>query len=208
MDLAHRSQTSPRNSFSGRGEKSSEWPQFAGNPRIPDSLSSRNERRTVTNPTLTLTSSPIDLSTKLAGLVSGTSTPHVGQHSQMSLGSAGQAPSSRRGSPSGALDGLSATTRSVPATPLSIANGNSHMLQTPGTPLTPDSQSLSGRLSSQGSHHLDESGKGEIQPSLSRLSSGQYDNASMSFDVSAFSDRIYDIAHCLNISMASTLSMV
>ncbi|KAF8845489.1 ARM repeat-containing protein [Paxillus ammoniavirescens] len=183
LDLAHRSQTSPRSSFVGRGEKPSEWPQFASNPRGPDGLSSRNDRRTVTNPTLTLTSSPIDSSAKLTSAVSGTATPLVGQHSQMSLGSANAVPSSRRGSPSGALDGLSSTTRSVPATPLSIANGvSNHMLQTPGTPLTPDSQSLSGRLSSQGSHHFEGSNKADIQPSLSRLSSGQFDNASLSFE--------------------------
>ncbi|KAF8446365.1 ARM repeat-containing protein [Boletus edulis BED1] len=143
LDLAHRPQTSPRNSFAARGEKPSEWPQFIGNPRAPDGVSSRNERRTVTNPTLTLTSS-MDLGGKLAGAVTGTSTPLVGQHSQLTLGSSGP-PSSRRGSP---LDNLSNATRSVPATPLSMANGSSnHLLPTPGTPLTPDGQNLSGRLS-------------------------------------------------------------
>ena len=153
-----------------------------GNPRGPDGLSSKIERRTVTNPTLMLTSSA-DLSGKLTGVVSGTSTPHIGQHSQMSLGSSG-APSSRRGSPSGALDGLSTTTRSVPATPLSIANGGSnHLLHTPGTPLTPDGQSMSGRLSSQGNHHLDESVKNDIQPSLSRLPSDQFGESGLSFEV-------------------------
>ncbi|OAX43650.1 ARM repeat-containing protein [Rhizopogon vinicolor AM-OR11-026] len=175
LDLAHRSQTSPRNSFSARGDKHSEWPQFSNNPRVPDGLSSRNDRRTVTNPTLTLTSSPVALSTTRGG---GASTPHAGQHSQASLGS-GQAPVSRRGSPSA----MSAT-RSVPATPLTMANGGSgHLLQTPGTPLTPDSQALSGRLSSQGSYSLvEDSGKGEIQPSLSRMSSGQFDNGSIGYD--------------------------
>lgn len=76
------------------------------------------------------------------------------------------------------------TTRSVPATPLSMANGGSgHLLQTPGTPLTPDSQALSGRLSSQGSYSLvEDSNKGDIQPSLSRMSSGQYDGGSMGYD--------------------------
>ncbi|KAH7883969.1 ARM repeat-containing protein [Phlebopus sp. FC_14] len=182
LDLAHRSQSSPRTSFASRSEKPSEWPQFVGNPRAPEGLSSRNERRTVTNPTLTLTSSPIDLGSKLTSAVSGTSTPHATQHPKMSLG-AGQAPLSRRGSPSGALDTLAAVARSVPATPLSVANGGaSHMLQAPGTPLTPDSQSLGGRLSAQGSQHLDEGNKVDIQPSLSRLPSGQYDNAGLSFD--------------------------
>ena len=153
-----------------------------GNHRGPDGLGSRTERRTVTNPTLTLTSS-MDLSGKLAGTVTGTSTPHVGQHSQMSLGSS-VAPSSRRGSPSGPLDSLSTATRSVPATPLSIPNGNNnHLLPSPGTPLTPDGQNLSGRLSSQGNHHLDESAKGDIQPSLSRLPSSQFSDSGLSFEV-------------------------
>ena len=58
------------------------------------------------------------------------------------------------------------------------------MLQAPGTPLTPDTQSLSGRLSAQGSHQLGNESKTDIQPSLSRMSSGQYDNTSaLSFDV-------------------------
>ncbi|KAG1749610.1 ARM repeat-containing protein [Suillus paluster] len=177
LDLAHRSQTSPRNSFSARGDKHSEWPQFSNNPRVPDGLSSRNDRRTVTNPTLTLTSSPIGLSTTNT-LGGGASNPHAGQHAQVSLGSNGQAPTSRRGSPA------MSTTRSVPATPMSMANGgNGHLLQTPGTPHTPDSQALSGRLSSQGSYPLGEdSGKSDIQPSLSRMSSGQYDNVPMGYD--------------------------
>jgi hypothetical protein len=184
LDLAHRSQTSPRNSFSGRGDKHSEWPQFSSNPRVPDGLSSRNDRRTVTNPTLTLTSSPVDLSTTRGG---GTST-HPGQHSQASLGSV-QAPVSRRGSPS-----AMSTTRSVPATPLTMANGSSgHLLQTPGTPLTPDSQALSGRLSSQGSYALvEDSGKSDIQPSLSRMSSGQFDSSSMGYD--QYDDSVYGLS--------------
>ncbi|KAF9234965.1 ARM repeat-containing protein [Melanogaster broomeanus] len=173
--------TSPRNSFAGRGEKPSEWPQFSGNPRAPDALNSRNERRNVTNPTLTLTSSPTELSAKLPNTATGTSTPHIGRHPEMGLSSGSVAPSSRRGSPSVALDGFSATTRSVPATPLSVVNGGSnHMLHAPGTPRTPDSQSLSGRLSSQGSHQ--ESNNSDIQPSLSRLSSGQFDGAGLSFE--------------------------
>jgi len=153
-----------------------------GNSRGPDGLSSRTERRTVTNPTLTLTSS-MDLSGKLAGTVTGTSTPHIGQHSQMSLGSSG-VPSSRRGSPSGGLDSLSNATRSVPATPLSVGNGSSnHLLPTPGTPLTSDGQNLSGRLSSQGNQHFDESAKSDIQPSLSRLPSSQFSDSGLSLEV-------------------------
>ena len=180
MDLAHRSQRS----FVPRNDKPSEWPQFAGNPRIPEGLSSRIDRRTVTTPTVTLTSSPLDLNPALANAVSGTSTPPVSQHSQITFAPAGQGPSSRRGSPSVAIDGLS-TARSVPATPLSISNGGtSHMLQAPGTPLTPDTQSLSGRLSAQGSQHLGNESNSEIQPSLSRMPSSQFDNTtSLSFEV-------------------------
>lgn len=181
LDLAHRSQTSPRNSFTGR-DKPSEWPQFTGNPRIPEGLASRAERRTVTTPTVTLTSSPMDLSARLSTVVSGTSTPPVSQHPQMTLGSVGPVPSSRRSSPAGALESFAAT-RSVPATPLSITNGNSHLLQAPGTPLTPDGQSMSGRISAQGSQHLGNETKTDIQPSLSRLPSGQYDgSAPLSFE--------------------------
>lgn len=176
LDLAHRSQSS----FTTRNDKPSEWPQFTANPRIPESLASRTDRRTVTTPTVTLTSSPLDHNPALASAVSGTSTPPIGHHS---LAPTGQAPSSRRGSPSVTIDGLS-TARSVPATPLSIANGGAlHMLQAPGTPLTPDTQSLSGRLSAQGSHQLGSESKSDIQPSLSRMSSSQYDNTGeLSFD--------------------------
>lgn len=103
----------------------------------------------------------------------------------MSFGSSG-APSSRRGSPSGVIDNLNTVTRSVPATPLSITNGSNHLLQTPGTPLTPDGQNLSGRLSSQGSQHFDDSAKADIQPSLSRLPSSQFSDSGLSFEVLLF----------------------
>ncbi|KAF8130608.1 ARM repeat-containing protein [Boletus edulis] len=140
--------------------------KFIGNPRASDGMSSRTERRTVTNPTMTLTSS-MDLGGKLAGV-----------HSQLTLGSSGP-PSSRRGSP---LDNLSNAMRSVPATPLSMANGSSnHLLPTPGTPLTPDGQNLSGRLSSQGNHHLEDAAKADVQPSLSRLPSSQFSDSGLSF---------------------------
>ncbi|KAF8436332.1 armadillo-type protein [Boletus edulis BED1] len=137
--------------------------KFIGNPRASDGMSSRTERRTVTNPTMTLTSS-MDLGGKLAGAVTGTSTP-----------------------PSSPLDNLSNATRSVPATPLSMANGSSnHLLPTPGTPLTPDGQNLSGRLSSQGNHHLEDAAKADIQPSLSRLPSSQFSDSGLSFEVFTF----------------------
>ncbi|KAG6375119.1 ARM repeat-containing protein [Boletus reticuloceps] len=173
LDLAHHLQTSPRNSFTARG-----------------GVSSRTKRHTVTNPTLTLTSS-MDLGGKLAGAVTGMSTtPLVGQHSQLTLGSSGP-PSSRRGSP---LDNLSNATRSVPATPLSMANGSSnHLLPTPGTPLTPDGQNLSGRLSSQGNHHLEDVAKADVQPSLSRLPSSQFSDSSLSFEQYSV-DSVYGLA--------------
>ncbi|KAI6153219.1 ARM repeat-containing protein [Pisolithus tinctorius] len=191
LDLAHRSQTSPRNSFTGR-DKPSEWPQFTGNPRVPESLASRAERRTVTTPTVTLTSSPLDLSAKLSSIVTGASTPPIGQHPQITLGAA---PSSRRSSPAGALESFS--TRSVPATPLSITNGSSHMLQAPGTPLTPDTQGMSGRISAQGSQHLGGEVKTDIQPSLSRLSSGQYDGSALSFEQYSV-DSVYNLNNQLD----------
>ncbi|EIW86350.1 ARM repeat-containing protein [Coniophora puteana RWD-64-598 SS2] len=158
LDLAHMSQTSPRSAFSARVEKSSEWPQFSGNHHGPDGLNSRADHRT--GPTLTLTSSSQDLSGKM------------GPGSAQLPPSASMQASSRRGSP-GVLE--LASTRSVPATPLSgITNGaGGHLLHTPGTPLTPDTQNLSGRLSSQSHRHIGED-RLESQPSLSRLS-GQYD---------------------------------
>ena len=108
----------------------------------------------------------MDLSGKLTGTVTGMLTPHVGWHSQMSLGSS-VALSSHQSSPSGPLDSFSTATRSIPATPLSIPNGNSnHLSPSPGTSLTPDGQNLSGHLSSQGNHHLNELAKGNIQPSF------------------------------------------
>ncbi|KII86320.1 hypothetical protein PLICRDRAFT_164809 [Plicaturopsis crispa FD-325 SS-3] len=175
LDLAHLSQTSPRSSFSGRTgdsrDKSSEWPQFSGAPRGADSL--RADRRTVTNPTLTLSSALGDLaSTKMAATVSASGSPHVQQHPQGLHPSI--LPSSRRSSPPNTLEGL---TRSVPATPLGLGNSTaSHYIGTPGTgtPRTPDAQGLSGRLASQmGDSAVNAS---DLQASLSRLPSGQYDN--------------------------------
>jgi hypothetical protein len=157
LDLAHLSQTSPRSSFSARTvdarEKSSEWPQFNANPRVPEGAISRADRRTVTNPTLTLSSTPDELSTanKLSGTVSASATPHIAQHPQ-GLAHPGSAhtPSSRRGSPSRTLDNLSVTTRSVPATPLGGINGaGTHLFKRPGTPHTPDSQAFGPRVNSQ-----------------------------------------------------------
>ena len=146
LDLAHMSQTSPRSSFSGRAmdlrEKSSEWPQFHANPCVPEGVAPRADRRTVMNPTLTLSATLDELSAanKLGGAVSSVTT-HTTQHSQgLAHPGSVHTPTSRCGSPSGALDNLSVTTRSVPATPLSGINGTAAHLKTPGTPRTPDTQ--------------------------------------------------------------------
>lgn len=60
--------------------------------------------------------------------------------------------------------------------------GSSHMLQAPGTPLTPDTQSLSGRLSAQGAQPIGNDIKADVQPSLSRLPVSQF-GGSLAFDV-------------------------
>ncbi|KAF8887767.1 armadillo-type protein [Infundibulicybe gibba] len=185
LDLAHISQTSPRSSFSGRGmesrEKSSEWPQFNGIPRGPEGLASRPDRRNVTNPNLTLSAPLDDLASKIGATVSASSTPLVHQHPQI-VSNRGQTPASRRGSPPNLLDSLNATTRSVPATPLGIPTATAHLLKTPGTPHTPDTQGVNGRLANQVAHQLSESAvnAGDLQASLSRLPS-QYENSSLTF---------------------------
>jgi hypothetical protein len=164
LDLAHISQTSPRSSFSRAAdsrEKASEWPQYTGPPRGADGLASRSsERRTVTNPTLSLN----DINNnKISHPVSGTTTPLVQQHSPLH----GTLPTSRRGSPNSLLESLSATTRSVPATPLGLSSTTAHLLKTPGTPLGSQSSKL-----------------GELPGAISRLPSGQYDsyNATSALD--------------------------
>jgi hypothetical protein len=184
LDLAHMSQTSPRTSFSSRTlesrEKSSEWPQFTGPPRVPDGLVSRGDRRTVTNPNMTLSASH-DLSSKLGATVSASATPLI---QQISNHNHVQGLSSRRGSPPGMLEGLSTTTRSVPATPLGVpGNGTSHLIKTPGTPHTPDPHGMNGRLTAQGTHQLSDSAvnAGDLQASLSRLPAGQFENGSLTF---------------------------
>lgn len=176
--MAHISQTSPRTSFATRPldsrEKSSEWPQFTGASRNTDGLTSRSDRRTVTNPNLTLSAPGHDLAGGKLGTVSASATPLVQQHPQIGH----QAPLSRRSSPQSLLESLNATTRSVPATPLGMPNTATHLLKTPGTPHTPDSQVLNGRLTAQGSHQLSDSAvnASALQASLSRLPSGQYEN--------------------------------
>jgi hypothetical protein len=148
---------------------SSEWPQFTGNPRGPDSVS-RSDRRTVTNPNLTLSGPPED---KIIGGV-GSATPLVQQTSQGSTLSHNQ-PSSRRGSPHSLLE----TTRSVPATPLGLSSNGSHLLKTPGTPHTPEIQIMNGLIATPNSHQLTDSSvnAGDLQASLSRLPTGPYDSS-------------------------------
>ncbi|PPQ98902.1 hypothetical protein CVT24_003533 [Panaeolus cyanescens] len=174
LDLAHVSQTSPRN------QKSSEWAQIQGNPRGPEGSISRSDRRTVTNPNVTLSAPSDELAnTILGGPSSASAVPLVSQQSQGSVHS-NQAPISRRGSPHSLLDSLSATTRSVPATPLGMPSTTSHLLKTPGTPHTPDLQALNGRIGTP--NHLADAAIGnEIQASLSRLS-GSYDSSALTFN--------------------------
>lgn len=212
LDLAHMSQTSPRNSFSGRTmdtrEKSSEWPQFNANPRVPDGVSSRADRRTVTNPTLTLSSTLEELSAnKLSGTVSASATPHTAQHPQgLPLSVSIQAPSSRRGSPPGTLDTLSVATRSVPTTPLVSINGTAaHLIKTPGTPRTPDTQGFGTRVNSQGppQAHDNAVNAGDLQASLSRLPSGQFENGSLTFNSAQPG---HDDAHQVCLSFALCLA--
>ncbi|KAJ7139546.1 ARM repeat-containing protein [Mycena epipterygia] len=183
LDLAHISQTSPRASFATRTletrDKSSEWPQFAGSSRAPppDGVSLRSDRRTVTNPNLTL-SAPSNDPSKL-NTVSASATPLVQQHPQLSGHTHAQVPTSRRSSPPSLLESLNATTRSVPATPLGISNSAVHILKSPGTPHTPDTQALNGRLTTVGESAVNAN---DLQASLSRLPAGQYDNGSLTFN--------------------------
>lgn len=160
---------------------SSEWPQFTGNPRGPDSAP-RSDRRTVTNPNLTLSGPSDDISSKIVGsMVSA--TPLIPQTSQGSTHSHNQAPISRRGSPHNLLENLS-TTRSVPATPMGLSNNGSHLLKTPGTPHTPEIQMMNGRIATPSSHQLTDSSvnAGDLQASLSRLPTSPYDTASLTFN--------------------------
>ncbi|KAF4584812.1 hypothetical protein EYR38_002043 [Pleurotus pulmonarius] len=172
LELAHISQaTSPQVSYSSWSaepcEKSSEWPSFPSNPRAPEGLSSRNERRNVTSPNVP------SHDMKLAAVVYASATPLLQQHSQSAL-----LPSSRRGSPPSFLDTL-ASTRSAPATPLGIPSAVPHILKTPGTPRTPDTGVLSARITSRGSSSFGVSpiSASDLGASLSRLPSGQFDDS-------------------------------
>ena len=168
LDLAALSQTQ-RGGFIGR-EKSSEWPQFNGSPRAPERVASRNDRRIVTNPTIAL--SP-GLGEMPKGTVTGHSTPLVPQLSQGMV----QGLASRRGSPLALPDGLGSitTARSVPNTPLPGAGPNGILNKSLGTPLSADSTTVNGLLAAQGSSPV------ELHPSLSRMSSSQYESGSLGY---------------------------
>ncbi|KAI0271616.1 armadillo-type protein [Gloeopeniophorella convolvens] len=181
LDLAALSQAPSRNGMIARpgdAQKPSEWPQFAESPR-PDAFA-RDGRRVITNPVLNINDISIN---KLGGTVSASATPHLPSHGQV-LATHIQAPGSRRGSPPGLSDGMSITTRSVPATPLAgiSTTMSAHLTKTPGTPISPEAQTLGSRLGSQGSHQLGDSPlSSELQSSLSRLS-GQYDSFEGNYD--------------------------
>lgn len=135
----------------------------------------------MTNPNLTLSTPSDDFSVKpLSGNASASSTPLVVEPPQLS-----QIPVSlsRRGSPPGLLDSLSTTTRSVPTTPLGLPTTTAHLLKA-GGPLTPDLQSFNARIGTPGSQQLGDgiSGTGDLQASLSRLSSASFENGSLNFN--------------------------
>lgn len=54
-------------------------------------------------------------------------------------------------------------------------------MKAPGTPLSAESQGLSGRLSSAGSHPIGDLAGGDLRPSLSRISS-QFNESSLNFN--------------------------
>lgn len=150
----------------------SEWPQFA---RTPDGTS-RSERRTVTNPNLTISAPSDDISSKLlVGSGSASGTPLISQ-----------GPSSRRGSPH--------SLRSVPATPLGLPN----MLKPPGTPVPSEVQNFNGRVSTPNNSHLvaeNTMGNVELQGTLSRLPHGGYDNGNHYNSVQANRDDVCSIEY-------------
>lgn len=185
LDLAALSQAPLRSNAvvrSGDVQKPSEWPQFSESPR-PDSFV-RDGRRVSTNPILSI--NDLSVNNKLGGTVSASATPHLPSHGQV-LTAHIQAPGSRRGSPLALSDGMSITTRSVPATPLAGISTSipPHLTKTPGTPISPEAQNLASRLTPQGTHQLGDSPlSGDLQSSLSRLSGHgqQYDNFEAGYD--------------------------
>lgn len=114
-------------SQSGDPREPSEWPQFA---RTPEGIS-RSERRTVTNPNLTVSAPADDVAPNLLG-GTGSASPLISQ-----------GPTSRRGSPHSLLS----ATRSVPTTPLGLPP---NLLKTP-TPNPSEGQAFNGRISTPSS---------------------------------------------------------
>ncbi len=163
-------------------QKPSEWPQFS-EPSRQDSFV-RDGRRVSTNPILSV--NDLSVNNKLGGTVSASATPHLPSHGQaLATLTHMQPPGSRRGSPLAPSDGMSITTRSVPATPLAGISTTipSHLAKTPGTPISPDTQNLGARLTPQGTQLGDSPMSGDLQSSLSRLSNhGQYDNFEAGYD--------------------------
>jgi len=165
LDLAHISQTSPRNTFGNKAldsrNGSSEWPQYPTGPRAGEVAN----RRIVTNP------AEQHALNKLNGISSASNTPLIPSQAQASS-------LSRRASPPGLLDGLTnGITRSVPATPLGISPSASQLLKTAGTPGLNDS--VNGRLSAQ--PHDGSLNVGDLHASLSRLPQGQYENGGLGY---------------------------
>lgn len=117
-------------------------------------------------------------------MLGDSTSPLIAQQSQGPMHAHNPGPASRRGSPHSLLDNLSATTRSVPATPLGISGHAPHLLKTPGTPHTPDMQALNGRIATPNSHQVPENSVNatDLQASLSRLPAGPYDNGSLTFN--------------------------
>jgi hypothetical protein len=160
---------------SNDAQKPSEWPLFSDLIR-PDTFMQESTRL---SPDALLGINDLSTNNKLGGTVSASATPHIPSHGQTLIAHI-QAPGSRRGSPLAISDGMSITTRSVPATPLTGISTTipPHLTKTPGTPISPEGQNLSARLTPQGTHQLGESPlSGGLQSSISRLSGhGPYDN--------------------------------
>lgn len=145
-------------------ESLSEW-QFS---RTPDGTT-RSERRTVTNPNLTVSAPSDDIALKLLGGTGSASGTPLTSHG----------PSSRRGSPHSLLS----ATRSVPATPLGLSP---NILKTPGTPNASEVQAFNGRTRTPtpNSQLVSDNTMSaiELQGTLSRLPHGSYDNGNIPYN--------------------------
>ncbi|KIM71794.1 hypothetical protein PILCRDRAFT_804617 [Piloderma croceum F 1598] len=111
--------------YPGLERKSSKWSQFRANPHVLEGATLRAERRKVTTPTLTLSSTLNELSivNQLIRTVSASASRaprNIPWDSKSTLCT--HAPLSHRGSPSGAFNSLCIATRSVPATPLLLGS--------------------------------------------------------------------------------------